>query len=153
MKTVAAKYDDDKAMFDLIPGGPLSQLAEVYTMGAKKYAPRNWEKGLKWGRVYAAIMRHLWAYWMGEDTDKESGKSHLAHAAWGCFSLMEYAKTHPELDDRPGKTHPFKAEARQTDMLFDANGGSLKTQWMDTKDLGVPGMAWVGHDQDLQVRT
>lgn len=106
------KYDADKLRFDLIAVEPLEEVAAIYTMGAKKYADNNWRKGLKWGRVFGAIMRHLWAWWRGQDLDPESGRSHLAHAAWGCLTLMEYTKTHPELDDRvkpeasPGGSKP-----------------------------------------------
>lgn len=95
------KYDGDKERFDLIPARPLLELARVYTMGAKKYDDRNWEKGIKWGRIFAAIMRHLWKFWRGEDIDDESGLPHVVHAAWGCFTILEYYHTHPELDDRP----------------------------------------------------
>ena len=101
MDTTARKDDTNKARFDLIPPRPLYQLAEVYTAGAKKYADRNWEKGMKWGRIFGAIMRHLWSFWMGENNDRESGQPHLAHAAWGCLTLLEYTNTHPEMDDRP----------------------------------------------------
>jgi hypothetical protein len=95
------KDDQGKLRYDLIPAGPLQELANVYTYGAGKYADRNWENGIKWGRIFAAIMRHLWAFWRGEDFDKESGQLHLAHAAWGCFALLEYGGTKQELDDRP----------------------------------------------------
>lgn len=96
-------YKDDagKLRFDLIPAAALEALAEVYTVGAAKYEDRNWERGMRWGRVFAAVMRHLWAWWRGEDADPETGLSHLAHAAWGCLALIEYGRTHRELDDRP----------------------------------------------------
>ena len=97
----ARKDDTNKARFDLIPPRPLYQLADIYTYGAQKYADRNWEKGMKWGRIFGAVMRHLWSFWMGENNDKESGQPHLAHAAWGCLTLLEYTNTHPEMDDRP----------------------------------------------------
>lgn len=84
------KYDDGKNRYDLIPKDALDELTKVYTMGAKKYDDRNWEKGMSWGRIFAAIMRHLWAMWGGEDRDKESGLLHVTHAAWGCFSLASY---------------------------------------------------------------
>lgn len=102
-ETTATKLDDGKARYDLIPAAALDELVAVYTMGAAKYSDRNWERGMRWGRVFAAVMRHLWAWWRGQDRDGESGLSHLAHAAWGCFALIEYGRTHPELDDRPGK--------------------------------------------------
>lgn len=94
------KYDGGKTRYDLLPHGPLDTLARVYTFGAGKYADHNWRKGLAFSRVFGAVMRHMWAFWRGEDIDKESGLPHVAHAAWGCFSLLEYMESHPELDDR-----------------------------------------------------
>jgi hypothetical protein len=89
--------------FDLMPMYPLQELARVYGWGATKYDDRNWEKGYSWGKSFAALMRHLTAYWMGRNRDPESNLLHLAHAAWHCFTLMEYIITHPEKDDRSKK--------------------------------------------------
>ncbi len=94
------KYDSGKLRFDLLAVKPLEQIVEIYTHGAVKYEDNNWRKGLSWGRVFAATMRHLWAWWRGQDRDEDSGLSPLAHAAWGCLTLMEYERTHPEMDDR-----------------------------------------------------
>lgn len=94
------KSDGGKPAFHLIPPGPLFQLAELYEAGAQKYKPRNWELGISWGRIFAAIMRHLWAFWGGEELDPETGIPHPIHAAWGCLALVEYMTTHRELDDR-----------------------------------------------------
>lgn len=95
------KFDTGKLRFDLVPAIPLQSLVSVYTYGAGKYADRNWEKGIKYGRVFAAIMRHLWKWWAGEEVDEESGLPHLAHAAWGCLALLEFSRTKKEMDDRP----------------------------------------------------
>jgi len=84
----------------------LEKLVEVYTIGAKKYDDRNWEKGLKWGRVFAALMRHAWKWWGGEQTDSVDGQHHLASVAWCALALMEYERTHEELDDRPLTKNP-----------------------------------------------
>ena len=94
------KYDQGKTRYDLIPAIPLELLGKVYTMGAGKYEDHDWRKGIKWSRIFAAIMRHLWAFWMGRDIDIESGLPHLAHAAWGCFALLEYMVTQRTYDDR-----------------------------------------------------
>ena len=99
--TIAVKYDNDKARFDLIPPNALTELAQVYTMGAKKYADRNWEKGMMYGRLFGAALRHLFAFWCGEDKDKESGLHHLAHAAFSCLAIVEYSYTGKGTDDRP----------------------------------------------------
>ena len=87
-------------IYDLIPGEALDELAAVYTYGTIKYTDNNWRKGMKWGRLFGALMRHSWAIWRGEDMDPESGRHHMAHAAWQCLTLIIFCKTHPELDDR-----------------------------------------------------
>ena len=87
--------------FDLVPAAAMVHVADVYGKGAEKYAERNWERGYVWGLSYAALQRHLHAFWGGEDDDPESGLPHLAHAAWHCLALMTWRETHPELDDRP----------------------------------------------------
>jgi len=94
------KYDDGKLRLDLISAIALEDLAGVYTYGMEKYAAHNWRKGFPWSRIFAALMRHAWAFWRGEDIDPESGLPHMAHAAWQCFALLEFMRTHPELDDR-----------------------------------------------------
>lgn len=94
------------ARFDLIPVEPLRLLAEHYGRGARKYADRNWEKGYAWSLSYAALMRHLTAFWGGEDLDAETGSPHIIAAAWHAFALAEYTRTHPEKDDRPCTAAP-----------------------------------------------
>lgn len=87
--------------YDLIPVKPLAELARVYGHGAKKYAARNWERGYEWSLSYAALQRHVNSFWGGETWDDESGLHHLAHAIFHCMSMIEWDRTHPELDDRP----------------------------------------------------
>jgi hypothetical protein len=94
------KFDSGKNRLDLIPAYPLEQLGLIYTFGANKYADHNWRKGMAWSRIFGAIMRHLWAFWRGEDLDPESGLPHVAHACWGCFTLLEFMQTRKTLDDR-----------------------------------------------------
>ena len=98
--TTAVKNDLGKLRYDLIPAVPLEKLAEVYTIGAKKYSERNWEKGFKYGRIFGAMMRHAWAWWRGERNDPADGQHHLASVAWCAFALIEFETTHSELDDR-----------------------------------------------------
>lgn len=95
------KFDDGKARYDLIPAGPLHALAGVFTLGAAKYGARNWEKGLDYGRLFAAMMRHAWAWWRREQFDPEDGQHHLASVAWCALCLMELERTRLDHDDRP----------------------------------------------------
>ena len=96
----AVKADEGKVRLDLLPVAPLWYVAKVYTYGAKKYAPDNWRKGMSWSRIYAALLRHLFRFWNGEDIDPESGLPHLAHAAFGVLTLLEYRRSHLGDDDR-----------------------------------------------------
>jgi hypothetical protein len=95
------KHDQDKLPYDLIPPELLGSVAVVLQFGAKKYAPRNWEAGMNWGRVFAALMRHMWAWWRKEEKDPETGFSHLEHAACCIAFLLAYEKRKVGTDDRP----------------------------------------------------
>ena len=79
-----------KPQLELLPSGPLEEIAAVLTFGAAKYEANNWCRGARWGRYYAALLRHLFAWWRGEDRDPETGLSHLAHAGCCLLFLMAY---------------------------------------------------------------
>lgn len=100
--TEGNKYDGDKARMDLLPPDAIFAVAHVLRHGAEKYGPRNWERGIGYGRLFAAVLRHLWQWWGGEDRDRESGHHHLAHAATGCLMLLAMTMRRTDLDDRPG---------------------------------------------------
>lgn len=101
MNEEGKKFDEDKVRMDLIPVSMLTGVGKVLTFGAKKYGDRNWEAGIKWSRVYAAALRHLMAWWGGEEYDQESGLPHLYHATCCLAFLIEYSGTKTEFDDRP----------------------------------------------------
>ena len=63
---------------------------------------RNWEKGMSWGRVFGAMMRHMWAWWGGQKADDETGYSHLHHAACCLMFLIAYEERKIGTDDRRG---------------------------------------------------
>jgi hypothetical protein len=89
------------ARFDLLPAGPLWEVAEHYGKGAEKYDERNWERGYAWSLSFAAMMRHAWAWWRGEDVDPENGGHHMAAVVFHALALLEFRTTHPGYDDRP----------------------------------------------------
>ena len=96
----AIKFDQDKRRIELMPVRPLEDIADVLTVGAKKYADRNWEKGFDYSRTYGAMQRHLMAWYGGEDKDPETGLSHLAHAGCCVMFLLEFEHTGAGKDDR-----------------------------------------------------
>jgi uncharacterized HAD superfamily protein len=95
------RYNVGKLRYDLVNPWAHEQLVKVFTMGAEKYAPRNWEKGMSWSNVISSLKRHLAAIENGEDYDSESGLLHAAHVAWNAHALTAYYKLYPQGDDRP----------------------------------------------------
>lgn len=95
------KLDDEKVRMDLLPPELLFGVAKVLEFGANKYAERNWEKGMDWGRIFGALMRHMWAWWKGEKVDPETGYSHLWHAATNIAFLIAYEERKVGKDTRP----------------------------------------------------
>ena len=96
----ALKYDDGKLPLDLFPFEALEEIAIVLQYGATKYAPHNWRGGFNWSRLFSAMMRHMWAFWKGEDIDPESGHSHLAHAGCCLLFLIAHVKNGLGTDNR-----------------------------------------------------
>jgi len=84
------KDDNDKLRMDLIPTEAVEALAEVLTMGAKKYDDHNWREGIKYSRVIAALKRHLTSWEGGEVFDEESGLNHMAHVLCNAAFLITY---------------------------------------------------------------
>jgi hypothetical protein len=90
--SLGAKEKNGKLQYDLLPAEALQEIVRVYTKSAQsgKYQEWNWRKGIKYNDLYAAMMRHIQAWRMGEDLDREDGLHHMAHAAWYCLAFMSY---------------------------------------------------------------
>lgn len=106
----AWKQDASKARIDLIAPEFVFATATVLTFGAAKYAERNWEHGMSWGRCFGAMMRHMWAWWGGAgptrksflfgEHDHETNMSHLWHASCCLMFLVAYEARQVGTDDR-----------------------------------------------------
>ena len=88
-KPPGLKDDDGKPRYDLLPFEALEPVVRVLTYGAKKYGDDNWKllENPK-RRYFAACLRHVAAWGRGEETDPESGESHLAHAVCCLLYLL-----------------------------------------------------------------
>jgi hypothetical protein len=88
----------------LVPPSAVSALAEAMADGARKYGPYNWrESPISVSPYIAAAMRHLHAFWDGEDNARDSGVSHLAHAMATLAVLTDAFSVGVAIDDRPPK--------------------------------------------------
>lgn len=99
--TEGVKHDANKLPHHLLPLDAIEEFSAILQFGAAKYGDRNWEKGMAWSRVFAALMRHLYAWWLKRGTDPETGRSHLAHAMCCVAFLLAYELRGVGTDDRP----------------------------------------------------
>lgn len=91
-----------KGRYDLVSPFAMRRLAEWYELGARKYADRNWEKGIPFSRYVDSAKRHLDKFIMGM-TDED----HLAAAAWNICAIMHHQELKQvELDDMPHYLDP-----------------------------------------------
>lgn len=83
------KHDDDKCRLDLVEPSLIEAVGWIRTFGIKKYPEVYGYKKLEPWRIMGALLRHINAYRKGEKYDKESGYSHLWHAACNLMFLIE----------------------------------------------------------------
>jgi hypothetical protein len=101
MESEFKKADWGKARYDLLPPELLHETALVLDGGAQKYGENNWAQGADYSRYFAAMQRHAWQWWSGQNVDEESGMSHLAHVVACAGFLMAYQRRDLGNDDRP----------------------------------------------------
>lgn len=95
-------YGKAKPAISLIPATSLVHIADAFRDGAAKYGPANWRNDPVSVTTYAdAALRHLFAWFDGEETAEDSGVHHLAHAAACLCILMDAQEQHSLVDDRP----------------------------------------------------
>jgi hypothetical protein len=104
MKQNGIKHDHGKTRLDLIPYEALEQIGKVLAFGATKYGEANWAEGISYSRLLGAALRHVNQFNAGEDTDAESGISHIAHAGCNIVFLLWMIANRPDMDNRWAKT-------------------------------------------------
>ena len=98
----AAKTDDSgKPPLANLPWKALRKVSKVQAYGHKKYGDfYNYKKGMEVTRQLGCAVRHIADYLDGIDLDKESGESHLAHAACRILFALENEADGKLIDDR-----------------------------------------------------
>lgn len=92
MQVFVKETSGKPAMHQLSPLALLA-IGRVFDIGSslhgEAYGEHNWRRpGVRYSMLYAAVMRHLLAWFGGENLDR-SGESHLAHAAAGIIMMMD----------------------------------------------------------------
>jgi hypothetical protein len=98
------KKNDGKPRLSLVPAEAVEGEARVFEHSAEgKYDYWDWLRGRSWSDLVDAMGRHLAAFASGEDHDRDTGLSHMAHIRCNAAMLMVYDNLHPEHDDRRHK--------------------------------------------------
>lgn len=88
-QTVGIKNDQGKLRWDLLPLRPIQQAVEVLTVQVAEYGEDNWQRIERpEDRFYAALMRHITAWRLGEQLDPKTKLPHLAHALVNVVFLL-----------------------------------------------------------------
>lgn len=88
-----------KAPLHLVPPAGVIAMAEAFKDGAAKYGPFNWrDKTVSSSVYYDAALRHLVAWWDGENHAPDSGVHHLGHAM-ACLAIVLDAGSIDRLND------------------------------------------------------
>lgn len=106
------KFGMAKIPLHLVPPSAIHALALGFSDGAPKYGPFNWrEKTISSTVYYGAVLRHLTAWYDGEDLAPDSGKPHLAHAM-ACLAMIIDGQSVGKLNDnRPPKGASARMQA------------------------------------------
>lgn len=83
----ASKHDGDKADLSLIPYVSQIEHAKAFMVGEKKYGRYNYCKGMEASRIVSAALRHITAWFNGEENDPQDGQHHLG-AARACLAML-----------------------------------------------------------------
>lgn len=91
-----------KAPLRLVPSALEIHASDAMAIGAKKYGPYNWrENPVQLTIYYEAALRHLRAWFDGQDLDPESGENHLGHVAACVAIMLDAIDLGNGVDDRP----------------------------------------------------
>ena len=91
-----------KVSFTKVSAIAMAHFAMAMMDGARKYGPYNWRDKPVIASIYIdAAMRHLLAWFEGEETADDSRVHHLGHAGACCAILLDAQEHGVLIDDRP----------------------------------------------------
>ena len=108
-----------KAPMSTVPANVLAEIGVAMLEGSVKYGRHNYRAaGVRSSVYYDAVMRHLIAWWEGEDIDPDSNMSHITKAL-SCLTVLRDAQMQGMCtDDRPPKSTSFYARLNEASALI-----------------------------------
>ena len=96
-----------KAPMSTVPAQVLMEVGVAMLEGALKYGRHNYrDVQVHSSTYYDATMRHLMAWWEGENDDPDSGLCHITKAIASLVVLRDCIGTGLLIDDRPSPLAP-----------------------------------------------
>lgn len=100
-----------KAPMSTVSAPVLAEIGVAMLEGACKYGRHNYRAvGVRASVYYDATMRHLMSWWEGEDTDPDSGMSHVTKAITSLVVLRDAMIQGMVTDDRAPVSNEFYTE-------------------------------------------
>lgn len=93
------KDDTGKRDLSLVPRVAVDALAEALEVGARKYSRMNYAAGLEAHRMVSAMLRHVFAWYEGEERDPD-GQLHLGSVMANCAMILHQQQLGTLKDDR-----------------------------------------------------
>jgi hypothetical protein len=99
--------------------------------GAAKYGRHNYRGvGVRASVYFDATMRHLIAWWEGEDVDPDSQLSHVTKALVSLAVLRDAMMQSKCEDDRPPRSAPFYPELNErSSSILDKHADKCPKHW------------------------
>lgn len=103
-----------KPPLSCVPMNVVQEAGVAMLEGAVKYGRHNWRSsGVRSSIYFDATMRHLLAWWEGEDVDPDSGLSHVTKAIASLLVLRDAQLSGTVVEDdrpTPGGAAPLQAQ-------------------------------------------
>lgn len=126
-----------KAPLSTVPANVLAETGVAMLEGALKYGRHNYRQaGVRASVYYDALMRHIMAWWEGEDIDPDSGIPHIVKAIATLVVLRDADFRGMLEDDRPPRTEPFYPALNQLVELLKERYGHLEVTHFTEKNHG-----------------
>ncbi len=126
-----------KAPLSTVSAVVMAEVGLAMLEGALKYGRHNYRgAGVRASVYYDATIRHLFSWWEGEDTDADSGMSHITKAIASLTVLRDAMIQDKVEDDRPPRSGAFYKDLNTKAALLLERYGDVQPHHYTIKDDG-----------------
>lgn len=120
-----------KAPLSVVPMGVVVEMGVGMLEGTAKYGRHNYRGvGVRSSVYFDATMRHLIAFWEGEDLDPDSGMSHITKALCSLAVWRDAQIQGKCEDDRPPRSVAFYPDMnKKAGEILDKHAGKHPKHW------------------------